>query len=152
VDPAKRYVTRELEARWNSALERAADLERRIEDLRTRAAAHPKKTAHAFSSLLANLATAWNSPSADTRTKQRRIHILVQEIIYELDDATSEAVLFCTRAQHRVAPLLEWNMPAKSADLFWSGRVLVWTGRLVGPARGFGGYWYCAKECDHLSK
>jgi hypothetical protein len=30
VDPAKRHVARELEARWNAALERAARLERRI--------------------------------------------------------------------------------------------------------------------------
>ena len=33
VDPAKRHVARELEARWNSALERVSDLERRIQDL-----------------------------------------------------------------------------------------------------------------------
>jgi hypothetical protein len=30
VDPAKRVVTRELESRWNTALERVADLEARI--------------------------------------------------------------------------------------------------------------------------
>jgi hypothetical protein len=42
VDPAKRHVVRELEARWNSALERVADLERWIQDLRARVAAHPK--------------------------------------------------------------------------------------------------------------
>ena len=52
---------------------------------------------------------AWNSPSADTRTKQRlfpsnagsrtfglgrrpiQSHILVQEIVYDLDNATNEA-------------------------------------------------------------
>ncbi len=33
VDPAKRHVARELEARWNDALERVAGLEHRIEDL-----------------------------------------------------------------------------------------------------------------------
>ena len=40
-----------------------------------------------------DLPAAWNAPSTDTRTKQRLIHILVQEIVCELDDATNEAVL-----------------------------------------------------------
>ena len=34
VDPAKRFVARELEARWNGALEKAVAIERRIEELR----------------------------------------------------------------------------------------------------------------------
>jgi DNA invertase Pin-like site-specific DNA recombinase len=93
VDPAKRHVARELEARWNSALERVADLERRIEDLRARAAAHPKIDRTRLLQLAHDLPAAWNSPSADTRIKQRLIHILVQEIVCELDDATNEAVL-----------------------------------------------------------
>src|SRR5262249_4819460 len=40
-----------------------------------------------------DLPAAWNSPSADTRTKQRLIHILVQEIVCDLDDTSNEAVL-----------------------------------------------------------
>src|ERR1700758_3648227 len=40
VDPAKRHVARELEARWNGALERVAYLERRVEDLRTKSESH----------------------------------------------------------------------------------------------------------------
>ena len=93
VDPAKRHVARELEARWNGALERVADLERRIEDLRARAAAHPKIDRTRLLQLAHDLPAAWNSPSADTRTKQRLIHILVQEIVCDLDDTSNEAVL-----------------------------------------------------------
>lgn len=93
VDPAKRHVARELEARWNSALERVADLERRIQDLRARAADHPKIDRIRLLQLAHDLPAAWNSPSADTRTKQRLIHILVQEIVCDLDDTTNEAVL-----------------------------------------------------------
>ena len=33
VDPAKRHVARELEARWNAALERVAELEHRLAEL-----------------------------------------------------------------------------------------------------------------------
>jgi hypothetical protein len=40
-----------------------------------------------------DLPAAWNAPSTDTRTKQRLIHILVREIVCDLDDATNEAVL-----------------------------------------------------------
>ena len=39
VDPAKRLVARELEGRWNTALERVDQLERRIADLDNQSAA-----------------------------------------------------------------------------------------------------------------
>src|SRR5262245_25513731 len=78
VDPAKRHVARELEARWNGALERVAELERRIEDLKTNSARHPKIDRARLLQLAHDLPAAWNAPSADTRTKQRLIHILVQ--------------------------------------------------------------------------
>src|SRR3954454_7145567 len=42
VDPAKRHVARELEARWNAALERVVALERRVAQLKDQAAARPK--------------------------------------------------------------------------------------------------------------
>jgi DNA invertase Pin-like site-specific DNA recombinase len=93
VDPAKRHVARELEARWNGALERVAELERRIEDLRANSATRPKIDRARLLQLAQDLPSAWNAPSTDTRTKQRLIHILVQEVICELDDATNEAVL-----------------------------------------------------------
>jgi hypothetical protein len=38
VDPAKRSVARELEARWNGALEKVVEIESRIEELRAAAA------------------------------------------------------------------------------------------------------------------
>jgi DNA invertase Pin-like site-specific DNA recombinase len=93
VDPAKRHVARELEARWNGALERVADLERRIQDLNAQSASHPRIDCARLLRLAHDLPAAWNSPSADTRTKQRLIHILVQEIVCDLDDASNEAVL-----------------------------------------------------------
>lgn len=93
VDPTKRHVARELEARWNGALERVAELERRIEDLRANSATRPKIDRARLLQLAHDLPTAWNAPSADTRTKQRLIHILIQEVVCELDDTTNEAVL-----------------------------------------------------------
>jgi DNA invertase Pin-like site-specific DNA recombinase len=93
VDPQKRHVARELEARWNNALERVAGLERRIEELSAISAARPKNDRARLLQLAHDLPAAWNAPSSDTRTKQRLIHILVQEIVCSLDDATNEAVL-----------------------------------------------------------
>jgi DNA invertase Pin-like site-specific DNA recombinase len=93
VDPAKRHVARELEARWNGALERVAELERRIEELRAMSAGSPKIDRALLLQLARDLPAAWNAPSTDTRTKQRLIHILVREIVCELDDAANEAVL-----------------------------------------------------------
>lgn len=93
VDPAKRHVARELEARWNDALERVAGLERRIEALSSMSAARPGIDRARLLQLAHDLPATWNAPSTDTRTKQRLIHILVQEVVCELDDATNEAVL-----------------------------------------------------------
>jgi DNA invertase Pin-like site-specific DNA recombinase len=93
VDPAKRHVARELEARWNAALERVAELGRRIDELKAKWATRPKIDRARLLQLAHDLPAAWNAPSADTRTKQRLIHILIQEIVCDLDDATNEAVL-----------------------------------------------------------
>jgi hypothetical protein len=93
VDPAKRHVARELEARWNAALERVAELEQRIEDLRATAATRPKFDRAMLMQLAHDLPAAWNAPSTDTRTKQRLIHILIREIVCELDEAANDAVL-----------------------------------------------------------
>ncbi len=93
VDPQKRHVARELEARWNNALERVAGLEQRIEELSAISVARPKIDRARLLQLAHDLPAAWNAPSSDTRTKQRLIHILVQEIVCNLDDVTNEAVL-----------------------------------------------------------
>lgn len=93
VDPAKRHVARELEARWNGALERVDELERKLGDLRATSASSPQVDRALLLQLARDLPAAWNAPSADTRTKQRLIHILVQEIVCDLDDDANEAVL-----------------------------------------------------------
>ncbi len=93
VDPAKRHVARELETRWNGALEHVAELEARIEELRSTSAARPRIDRAALLRLAQDLPAVWNAPSTDTRTKQRLIHVLIKEIILDLDETTDEAVL-----------------------------------------------------------
>jgi DNA invertase Pin-like site-specific DNA recombinase len=120
VDPAKRHVTRELEARWNGALERVHELERKLEDLQGSSASSPKIDRALLLQLADDLPSAWNAPSSDTRTKQRLIHILVQEIVCDLDDATNEAVLLIhwTGGRHtevRVPRVKTGRYPAEMA-------------------------------------
>jgi DNA invertase Pin-like site-specific DNA recombinase len=120
VDPAKRHVARELEARWNDALERVSVLERKIEELSALSAARPAIDRGRLLQLAHDLPTAWNAPSTDTRTKQRLIHILVQEIICDLDDTTNEAVLLIhwTGGRHtevRVARVKTGRYPSDMA-------------------------------------
>ncbi len=134
VDPAKRHVARELEARWNDALERVGVLERKIKDLASLSAARPVIDRGRLLQLAQDLPTVWNAPSTETRTKQRLIHILVQEIICDLDDATNEAVLLIhwTGGRHtevRVARVKTGRYPAELAP------------SAVEALRKLGGHW-----------
>jgi hypothetical protein len=93
VDPAKRLVARELEARWNNALERVAHLEERVAHLRTEGAARPTIDRAALLALAHDLPAAWNAPGTNARTKQRLTRVLVREVVLDLDDASKEAVV-----------------------------------------------------------
>ncbi len=93
VDPGKRLVARELEARWNAALERVAQLEDRLKQLAVAAAARPTINRDALLQLAHDLPAAWNAPNTDARTRQRLTRLLIEEVIINLDDATNQAVL-----------------------------------------------------------
>jgi hypothetical protein len=93
VDPTKRLVARELETRWNTALERVAHLEDRIARHDVAAALRPKIDRAALTALARDLPTTWNAPGTDARTKQRITHILIREVILDRDDATNEAIV-----------------------------------------------------------
>src|SRR3954469_15610096 len=84
VDPAKRHVARELEARWNAALERVAALEGRVARLKDQAAARPKIDREVLLRLAHDLPTAWNAAGTDARTKPRIVRLLIEEVVREL--------------------------------------------------------------------
>jgi hypothetical protein len=65
VDPTKRLVTGELETRWNTALERVADLEDRIARHDVAAALRPKF----------DRAARWRSPVICRRHGMRRVRM-----------------------------------------------------------------------------
>jgi hypothetical protein len=68
VDSAKRLVARELEGRWNTALERVAEREDRLKDLGAQAEQRPFIDRSALLALAHDLPTAWNA--GDTRTQR----------------------------------------------------------------------------------
>ncbi len=43
--------------------------------------------------LAEDLPAAWNAPTADNRTRKRLTHVLIREVVIDLDDTTHEAVL-----------------------------------------------------------
>jgi hypothetical protein len=93
VDPAKHHVVRELEARWNAALERVSQLEQRLKKAETDDSARPKIDREALLRLAHDLPAAWNAPTTDARTRQRLTRIVIEAIVIDLDDRTNEAVV-----------------------------------------------------------
>jgi DNA invertase Pin-like site-specific DNA recombinase len=93
VDPTKRLVARELEAGWNVALERVAELEKRLARLQTEAACRPQIDRASLMELAHDLPSAWNAPTTSARTRQRLTRILIQEVVIDLDDAANESVV-----------------------------------------------------------
>ena len=93
VDPAKRLVARELEGRWNTALERVDQLERRVREVEAQAMRRPQIDQGTLLALAQDLPAAWNASGADARTKQRLTRILIQEVVIDDDAAANQIVL-----------------------------------------------------------
>ncbi len=93
VDPDNRLVAAELEARWNAALRSVGEMEQRLRqnELPDKAARIPDK--ETLLSLAQDLPAVWNSPATDMRLKQRVVRILIEEIIADVDEASTEIVL-----------------------------------------------------------
>src|SRR6516162_2491283 len=91
-DPANRLVTGELEARWNKALARVAEVEAKI-------AAHDAATVPStvdpasFATLAADLKSVWTTPTTDARLKKRIVRTVIHEVIADIDAEAAEIVL-----------------------------------------------------------
>jgi len=91
-DPANRLVAGELEARWNQALARVAEVESKIV---AHEATSPTLTSDpaALTFLGANLEMVWSAPTTDARLKKRIVRTLIQEVVADIDDDASEIVI-----------------------------------------------------------
>jgi DNA invertase Pin-like site-specific DNA recombinase len=93
VDPDKRLVARELEARWNTALGRVAEIETSIAQLVAATTTRPEIDRGALMALAHDLPALWNAPGTTMRTKQRLTRILIQEVLIDQKDDAKEAVV-----------------------------------------------------------
>src|SRR6266581_2184014 len=91
-DPVNRLVASELEARWNQALIRVAEVESKIS---AHEATSPPRAFDptAFALFGANLETVWSAPTTDARLKKRIVRTLIHEVVADIDDTTSEIVI-----------------------------------------------------------
>jgi DNA invertase Pin-like site-specific DNA recombinase len=96
-DPANRLVAAELEARWETALERHRAVEAKLSAHEHASAARPDPDPASFATLAQDLRAVWNAPAADARLKKRIVRTLVHEVVADIDaqaaDGTGEVVL-----------------------------------------------------------
>jgi DNA invertase Pin-like site-specific DNA recombinase len=93
IDPENRLVARELEARWNLALQKAAEVENRLNQLDRIPEDKPLPDKNLLMSLAHDLPAVWDAPNTDMRLKQRIVRILIREIVADIDQETREVVL-----------------------------------------------------------
>ncbi|MGF6178978.1 recombinase family protein [Ensifer sp. 4252] len=92
-DPDNRLVTSELEVRWNKALARVGEIEAKIAKHRTITPQPFPMSASQVAALAGNLRAVWTAPTTDARLKKRIVRTLINEVVADLDDGTSEIVL-----------------------------------------------------------
>jgi DNA invertase Pin-like site-specific DNA recombinase len=93
VDPDNRLVAAELEARWNAALRCVGEVEQRLHQNELPDKAVPIPDKEALLSLAQDLPSVWNSPAINMRLKQRVVRILIEEILADVDEVSTEIVL-----------------------------------------------------------
>ncbi len=93
VDPDQRLVVAELEVRWNAALQKSQELENKLNEFDDEIQSRPAPNRNVLLSLAQDFPAIWNSPSTDMRLKQRLVHILIDEIVVDVDQKSSEVVL-----------------------------------------------------------
>ena len=93
VDPQKRLVARELEARWEAASQRVRALETRLGELNTASTARAPVDRDTLLALARDLPAVWNDAGTSAQSKQRLVRVLIEEVVVDLDDASHEVVL-----------------------------------------------------------
>ncbi len=98
IDPENRLVARELERRWNVALQEKQTIELRIAEESGAAAPSSVGTSDEFQTLASDLESVWSDKHTDERTKKRILRALIREIVVDVDEKSSEVIL-----------LIHWN-------------------------------------------
>ena len=93
VDPANRLVAAELEFRWNAALQKAHELEDRLQEFDAGVGSAPMPDKEVLMSLAQDLPAVWNAATSDMRLKQRIVRILIHEIVVDVNEKDHEVEL-----------------------------------------------------------
>jgi DNA invertase Pin-like site-specific DNA recombinase len=128
-DPTNRLVAGELEARWNKALARVAEVEGKIaahDATKVATAADPTSLA----ALAADLKTVWTAPSTDARLKKRIVRTVIHEVVADIDADAAEIVLLVhwvggVHSEIRLPRRRRGQRTSTSADVIAAVRQLV---------------------------
>ena len=93
IDPANRLVAAELEARWNGALGRVAEVEAKVAAHDAATPARDAATPVSLAGLADDLRSVWRAPTTDARLRKRIVRAVVQEVVADLDEPAGEVVL-----------------------------------------------------------
>ena len=93
VDPDNRLVADELELRWNTALEKVRDVQRRLDrEQQCRQQTTPADP-ETLAGLAGELKHAWNDPQTDIRLKKRIARALLFEIVADVNEDSGQVEL-----------------------------------------------------------
>jgi hypothetical protein len=128
-DPANRLVTGELEARWNKALTRVAEVEGKIA-AHDAATAAPSVDPVSLATLAADLKSVWTAPTTDARLKKRIVRTVIHEVVADIDDDAAEIVLLVhwvggVHSEIRLPRRRRGQRTSTSADVIAAVRQLV---------------------------
>ncbi len=95
VDPDNRIVARELEQRWNTALESVALIEQRLAEARATHASAAATTpgVDEYLALARDLEQVWNAETTQAALKKRILRTLIEQVWADVDDARREIIL-----------------------------------------------------------
>jgi len=128
-DPANRLVTGELEARWNNALARVAEVEGKVA-AHDAATVEPAVSPVSLATLAADLKSVWTAPATDARLKKRIVRTVVHEVIADIDADAAEIVLLIhwvggVHSEIRLPRRRRGQRTSTSADVIAAVRKLV---------------------------
>jgi DNA invertase Pin-like site-specific DNA recombinase len=128
-DPENRLVAGELETRWNRALERVTEIERRVAEQDAAAAPRAAIAPISFGTLAEDLQAVWSVPTTDARLKKRIVRTVIHEAVADLDDATAEIVLTLhwvggAHTEHRLPRRRRGQRNSTPADIIEAVRAL----------------------------
>jgi DNA invertase Pin-like site-specific DNA recombinase len=92
-DPENRLVAAELERRWEGALRRVQELERRVAERQAACDRCPPPSSEELADLAADLEAVWADPDCDVRLQKRIVQALIREVVADVDMDRKETVL-----------------------------------------------------------